>query len=95
MTKVIILEKCFYCQYKRIIRTGIFGRNAYYVCLNSSKTYFFDPKSEPKEIIDINTIPKWCRLKEAIPNLKELQYEYNKNEMIVKYRKEHGIKSDA
>lgn len=70
-------------------------KTVYYVCLNSTTTYTFDPKSQPRELTDLEVIPEWCRLTEAIPNLKELQYEFDKNEMIKKYRKEHGIITDA
>jgi len=95
MPKVIIINKCSHCNYRRRMTGGIFRRTIYYVCLNSTTTYTFDPKSQPREIIDSETIPEWCRLKEAIPNLKELQYEYNKNEMLKQYRNEHGITSDT
>jgi hypothetical protein len=85
MTKVIIIEKCRYCPNIARRNSGIFGRNPYSICLISTKTYTFDPKSEPREIVDLDVIPDWCKLKEAIPNLKELQYDYEKKEMIKKY----------
>jgi hypothetical protein len=73
----------------------LFRKAVYYVCLNSTTTYTFDPNSKPRELTDLKIIPDYCRLKEAIPNLKELQYEYDKKLMIKKYRKEHGIKTDV
>lgn len=91
MTKVIIIDKCRYCFYCKRMLDGLFKKTLHYFCLNSSTTYTLDPNSQPRELTDLETIPEWCKLKEAIPNLENLQYEYNKNLMLKKYRKEHKI----
>ncbi|MFA4870939.1 MAG: hypothetical protein WC623_22260 [Pedobacter sp.] len=85
MTKIIIIDKCSHCPYRKTTGKKFFGKNIHYVCLNSTTTYTFDPESQPREIVDINTIPEWCRLKEAIPNLRGLQHEYDIKEMMKKY----------
>lgn len=91
MTKIIIIDQCRYCHYCKRVLEGIFRKTLHYYCLNSTTTYTFDPNSQPRELMDLEIIPDWCELKEAIPNLKKLQYEYDKAEMIKRYQKEYSL----
>ena len=65
------------CQYRRVTLKGIIHKKAEHVCLNSSTTYFWDMNGKHRKLENPDcTIPDWCRLEDAMPNLKEMQYQY-------------------